>query len=72
MNIVLPFIHDTLAGSRSLARSVLVRLQMPFSKLLKDTLSSRLDNISMARDDTIEVPLLNLSHAAVESRSIRF
>lgn len=43
---------------------------MPLSNLLEDALSSRLDHISVTRDDPIKVPLLDLRHALVESWSI--
>lgn len=43
---------------------------MPFRDLLEYSLASGLHHISMAGDDTIKVPFLDLRHALVKSRAI--
>lgn len=43
---------------------------MPLADLLEDALASRFDHISVARDDAVKIPLLDLCHALVKGRSV--
>lgn len=43
---------------------------MPLHDLIKDPLALTLDNITMARNDLVELPPANLAHLAVESRLV--
>lgn len=66
---VVKFVETFRLSCSSLLR-IFCGLEVPLGDLLEYAFTSNLNHISMARNDTIKVPLLDLRHALVESRPI--
>lgn len=67
-----PTIHTFPYRNPSTLRPLLRQLQMPLHDTLKDALASTLDNIPMARDNPVKIPLMNLTHTPTESCAVSF